>query len=318
MAARQEEANAYIYRSRFGEWNSRAGVRAKPRRVLLEDDSPEREFFSSGLVPLIDHPLVVNLGPESRRKLLVHHLYHYLDFTANFEIEVVNPAARMIALGNSGLELPPEMLLDAYKIYCDEGYHSFFSADIKLQVQAATGVEPLPYHFSEFLQRLHHAHDTVPQDLKHISGLLIVVVFETLISSILNTIPKDKRVVPAVREMVSDHAEDEAKHHAYFSALFDLLWRRPTKQERTILGPILPHFIVKSLEPDYLSIRRRLATFHLKPEEIDQIMEESYPWKKVIANLRKTASATLHLFERNGLFEDQQTLDAFRASGLLR
>jgi hypothetical protein len=47
-------------------------------------------------------------------------------------------------------------------------------------------------------------------------------------------------------------------------------------------------------------------------------MAESYPWQEVIAALRKTASATLHLFERNGLFEDQQTLDAFRASGLLR
>ena len=318
MAAKQEEASAYVYRSRFGEWDLRAGVRAKPRRVLIEEGSPEREFFSSALVPFIDHPLVVSLGPESRRELLVHHLYHYLDFTANFEIEVVNPAARMIALGHSGLELPPEMLLDAYKIYCDEGYHSFFSADIKTQVQAATGIEPLPYHFSEFLQRLHHAHGTVPQNLKQISGLLIVVVFETLISSILNNIPKDKRVVDAIREMVSDHAEDEAKHHAFFSNLFDVLWRRPTKEERTILGPFLPHFIIKSLEPDYTSIRRRLATFDLEPEEIDQIMEESYPRLEVIAGLCKTASATLHLFERNGLFEDQQTLDAFRASGLLR
>src|SRR6185436_14163962 len=145
MTAKREETNIPEYRSRFREWDLRAVVRGKPRRVLREQESVDRDFFSSALVPFIEHPLVRRLGSEARRNLLIHHLYHYLDFTANFEIEVVNPAARRIALGNSGLELPPEMLFDAYKIYCDEGYHSFFSADIKLQVQAATGVEPLPY-----------------------------------------------------------------------------------------------------------------------------------------------------------------------------
>jgi hypothetical protein len=46
-------------------------------------------------------------------------------------------------------------------------------------------------------------------------------------------------------------------------------------------------------------------------------MEESYPWPEVLAGLRKTASATLRLFERNGLFEDQQTREAFQKSGLI-
>jgi hypothetical protein len=305
------------YSSRLSDWDSVAGIRIKPRRRLVEEESMGRVYFSPVLVPIIRHPLVVNLGPEMQRLLLVQHLYHYLDFTTNFEIEVVNRAAHRIAFGQTGLNLPKDMLYDSYKVYCDEGFHSFFSVDIRHQVEAATGVKPLPYDFREFLNRLNSARKEVPSNLKSISFLLTVIVFETLISSILNKIPKDKQVISAIREMVADHADDEARHHAFFSSLFDILWPQLSKKHHSVLGPLLPHFIIKSLEPDYNSIRRRLAFYNLHPNEIEQIIGESYPPHEVMAGLRKTASATIRLFERNGLFEDSQTLYAFQSSGLL-
>jgi hypothetical protein len=52
-------------------------------------------------------------------------------------------------------------------------------------------------------------------------------------------------------------------------------------------------------------------------EEVRQVIEESYPPARVIAGLRKTGFATLRLFERNGVFEDSRTLEAFNQSGLL-
>jgi hypothetical protein len=305
------------YNSRLGNWDSLAGVRVKPRRMLVDEEAAGKVYFSPALVPIINHPLIVGLGPEARRTLLIQHLYHYLDFTANFEIEVVNRVAQRIAFGKLILGLPKAMLFDAYKVYCDEGFHSVFSMDIKLQVEAATGVKPLPYNFLEFLNRLNEARKGVPANLKPVSGLLIVIVFETLISLILNQIPKDKQVISAVRDMVADHADDEAKHHSFFSNLFDILWPRLSNKQQSILGPLLPHFIIKSLEPDYTSIRRRLALYDLNPNEIEQVIEESYPQQKVLAGLRRTASATLRLFERNGLFEEPKTLSAFRSSGLL-
>jgi hypothetical protein len=307
----------FTYNSRLREWDSLAGVRVKPRRKLAEEELMGKVYFSTALVPIIRHPLVVELGPVINRQLVIQHLYHYLDFTAKFEIEVVNRAAQRIAFGKAGVKLPKEMLFDAYKIYCDEGFHSFFSADIRAQVEAATGIEPLPYNFREFLARLNRARKDVPPGMKQMSGLLIVIVFETLISSILNKIPKDNQVISAIREMVSDHADDEARHHAFFSNLFDILWPQLSKKQQAVLGPLLPHFIIKSLEPDYNAIRRRLASVGLPPAQIDQVMEESYPANEVIAGLRKTASATLRLFERNGLFEEAGTMDAFSRSGLL-
>jgi hypothetical protein len=310
------EPGQYEYKSRLRDWDLRAGVRAGPRR-LLDEEAAEKVYFSRALVPIIHHPLVVKLGPEVERSLLIYHLYSYLEFTANFEIEVVNRGAQRIAFGKSGIDLPSEMLFDAYKIYCDEAYHSLYSVDLKAQIEVATGVKALPYNFADFLRRYNKAREALPSDLRSLSGLLFVIVFETLISSTLNKIPKDEQVISAVRKMIADHADDEARHHAFFSSFMDVLWPQLTKRQQSILGPILPQFIIKALEPDYEVIRRRLKLYDLRPEEIDQIMEESYPWPEVIAGLRRTAGATLRLFERNGLFKDPQTLEEFQRSGLI-
>jgi hypothetical protein len=316
MPIHGREPGPFKYKSRLSDWDSRAGVRAGPRR-LLDEEAMGKVYFSTPLVPLIRHPLIVKLGPEAERSLLIYHLYSYLDFTASFEIEVVNWGAQRIAFGKAGIELPGEMLFDAYKIYCDEAYHSLYSVDLKDQIEAATGIKALPYDFGDFLRRLSKAREAVPSNLRQMSGLLFVIVFETLISSTLNKIPKDEQVVTAVRKMVADHADDEARHHAYFSSLLDVLWPQLSQHQKSVLGPILPHFIIKSLEPDYATIRRRLELYDLRPGEIDQVMEESYPWPEVIAGLRKTAGATLRLFERNGLFEDTQTVEEFQRSGLI-
>jgi hypothetical protein len=124
-------------------------------------------------------------------------------------------------------------------------------------------------------------------------------------------------VISAVRQSVSDHADDEGRHHSYFSTFLDIIWPQIPREQRSIIGPLLPHFIIKSLEPDYLTIRERLAKFELTRDEIEQIVEESYPQSEVIAGLRKTARVTLSILERNGIYEDPKTLEAFQTSGLL-
>jgi hypothetical protein len=268
-------------------------------------------------VPIASHPLVAALGPPVMRELLIQHFYHYLDFTAHFEIRVVNDAAQRIAHGKSGIELPDEMIIDAYKIYCDEAYHSLFSADLRGQVEAVTRVAPDPVFFNDFLSRLEEVQSDVPADLKPLAGLFIVILFETLVSAILSGIPRDPHVITALRELVADHAEDEARHHLYFSQFMDMLWPQMTRGQQAAIGPLLPHFIIKCLEPDYALIRRRLSKYSLTREEVEQVVAESYPPERVMTGLRKTARATLHLLRRNGVFEDARTLDAFKASGLL-
>jgi len=126
----------------------------------------------------------------------------------------------------------------------------------------------------------------------------------------------EHRGVPLHR-VDADHADDEARHHSYFSNVLDVIWPQITKEQQSIIGPLLPHFIIKSLEPHYETIRQRLAKFDLTRDEIEQIVEESYPRSEVIAGLRKTARVTLSILERNRIYEDPGTLEAFHTSGLL-
>lgn len=305
------------YNSMLRDWHDQASVRRRERRAYQDEEALGKVYFSPNLVAIVRHPLVLNLGPAVRREILIQHLYNYFDFTSSFEVEIVNWGVQRIFLGKTGFELPEEMLLDAYKIYCDEAYHSLFCADIKHQIQAVTGVVPNPLDFEAFLSKLDMVQASVPADLKPTTRLFIVILFETLISLILHQIPEDENVISAVRQSVSDHAEDEARHHAYFSTFLDIVWPQITKQQQLIIGPLLPHFIIKSLEPNYEAIKHRLSKFDLTHAEIEQIVEESYPYSEVIAGLRKTARVTLSILERNGIYEDPKTLEAFQISGLL-
>ena len=305
------------YNSMFREWDAQASVRSDPRIVFQDEESMGKVYFSPDLVPIVKHPLVVKLGLAVRREILIQHLYNYFDFTACFEVEVVNWGVKQIFLKQTGFELPGEMLFDAYKIYCDEAYHSLFSADLKFQVQAATGIAPNPLDFRAFLLKLEKVQADVPADLKPTTRLFIVILFETLISLILHQIPRDGQVISAVRQSVADHADDEARHHAYFSTMLDIIWPQIPRAQQAIIGPLLPQFIIKSLEPHYETIKQRLAKFDLTRDEVEQVVEESYPYAEVIAGLRKTARVTLSILERNGIYEDSKTLAAFQASGLL-
>ncbi|MGH9760902.1 MAG: diiron oxygenase, partial [Blastocatellia bacterium] len=112
------------YLSKFQDWDDRARVRVSPRRLLSEEELNGKLYFSPGLVPIVGHPRIREMGQAAIRAILAQHLYGYLDFTTRFEVEVVNAATQEIAKGNAGLSLPEEMKFDAYKIYCDEAYHS--------------------------------------------------------------------------------------------------------------------------------------------------------------------------------------------------
>ena len=113
--------------------------------------------------------------------------------------------------------------------------------------------------------------------------IFFTIVSETLISAILADIPADQRVVVAVRELVADHAQDEGRHHAYFSRLLEFTWPRLNKRQRAAIGPLLPEMILAFLEPDFVAIAGNLRACGLTAEQIDEVMTESYPPAQVTA-----------------------------------
>lgn len=298
-------------------WYEAAGVRADPRRVLGDERREGLFYWPPHLAPLESHPAVVERGPQAREEILVRHLYQYLDMTANYELRVVNKASELLANGRSGFHLPEPVRLDAYKIYVDEGYHALYSRDLIFQVVAATGIAHRPLDFEPYMAFMRQAQEAVPAELAFVVAILVVVVFETFVTSTLVQIPKQKNVISTVRELVTDHAEDEARHSVFYSELFGYVWGQLRPAHRRLLGPLLPAFVVRPLELPRATLRDWLVSSGIDPIDTDGIIDEAYPDAETRVGMARTARATLRLFGRHGLYDDPRTREAFDAHGLL-
>lgn len=318
MYNRQPDSNDFRFSGKLHQWDQRASVRRMPRRVLLDTSNGDKVYFVPELAPICRHPIIADLGPSAIREILVQHLYGYLDFTAVFEQEVINPVVAQIAKRAIGVELPEPVAFDAYKIYCDEAYHALFSFDLKRQVELATAIPPNLVDNTSLSQRLEKILSAIPAEFRLMARVFFVITYETLISALLARMPKDERVDKTVRQVVADHADDEGQHHIYFSSLLTIIWPQLTWEQRSVIGPLLPHFIVESLRPNYPAIEHMLFRRNFEPDQIRLVMEESYPPHQLLADARITARATLNLFERTGIMADPITYKSFQAAGLVK
>jgi hypothetical protein len=315
-AAPLEHETAAITKA-LRSWYERAGVRVDPRRMMREEHREGLHYWPPALAGFVAHPQVVQRGKAVSDELLVRQLYQYLQFTANYEMRVINRATELIANGRSGLDLPASVRHDAYKIYCDEGYHAMYSFDVIAQVEQASGIEHRPFDFDATLRYLQVAQDTAPARLRTTVTLLVVIVFETLITATLTQIPRSGDVISLVREVVRDHAQDEGCHHAFFAKFFGYLWGQLSPKDRTILGPLLAEFIVRPLEPRLDTLRDSLAVAGLSGDATEEVVHDCFPAQQTRDTIRATAKSTLRLFARHGLYDDPGTREAFEARGLL-
>jgi hypothetical protein len=222
----------------------------------------------------------------------------------------------MISRRRSGFDLPETMIEDAYKIYTDEAWHAQFSDDLQRQVAVKTGVGPSVFEEPNFFRKLNGFQQDLGRDEQRLVMIFFTIVSETLISAILSGIPQDPRVVTAVRELVADHAQDEGRHHAYFSRLLEFTWPRLNKAHKALIGPLLPEMVLAFLEPDFVAIAGNLRACGLTAEQIDQVMTECYPPATVRSGIRAASRATIRHFERVGLVDDPRTAEALEASRL--
>jgi len=304
-----------LYRNSLSLWDRVASVRIKPRRILLNENILEKSFWLPELAPVSSHPFVVE--KELSNDILTQHLYLHLDFTIRLEQDIVNPAVCQIAHRNLCFSMPEEMIFDAYRIYCDEAYHALFYADFKSQVESFTGIKPISLGTPTFLRKFQEIQDSQPKIPSQLIKIFFVIVSETLISSVLKKIPKDEFVVEEVRQIIHDHACDEAYHSIYFANLFKVVWHQLEQEQQILIGKLLPEFIKIFLEPDFDSLKLILSSLGLTSENIFTIITESYPQRNTMNNIRSSAKNTLTLLWHSGLFENSQLFEAFRISNLL-
>jgi hypothetical protein len=264
---------------------------------------------------MVDHPIVTQRGSDAIDRLLVSRLFQYLNFTTVLEATAVIPVTLDISLGRSGLHLPEEMRQDAFKITTDEAWHAQFSDDLMLQVARETGVPVRLPSRPWFLDRLTAVRADIDPDLRGATSLAFAIVSETLISTILSDLPKDRRLPAPVRELVADHAEDEGKHHAYFRSVLNAFWPALEPAQRRRLGPWIPELIRVFLEPDYRSLSFALFDLGLHDDEVSQVVAESYPPDVVRGQIARSATATVRYLREVGAFDDPATRDAFLVAG---
>lgn len=276
----------------------------------------QKNFFPERLIPHLGHPLVVSRDQRLRHYLAAQHLYQWLRHTMNFEISVVNRATDRIANGTTDLDISADTRLTAYKIMVDECYHSLYSADVLEQLQRSSGIGALPYDFAPFLRRLDAIADEAPRH-RELVQLLQVVVFETLITSILYEVPGDESVLTVVRDIVRDHAMDEGRHHAFFASFFTSLWGHLDAGTRHRMGLYLPQLIVRSLEPATGSARQALRAAGFAEAAAAEIISDSYRREAVLPGIRKASAKTVRLFLDHGVLDLPGVHERFADAGLV-
>lgn len=303
------------YDSRFVNWDARASVRSKPRR-LYDRDGRDALFFPPESVPALAHPLVLERGPGATELVLQHSLYQYLHFTTVLEQVCVLPVTAKLSLGMAGLELPDPMRSDAYKISTDEAWHAQFTHDFAVQVSTVTGVAAEALVEPAFIRehrRLRALFDAGDQELV---DLTFAIVSETLVSALLADIPNDRRLARPIREVVADHAADEGRHHAYFQNVLRLLWPRLSPRDRGRLGTYVPAFVHAFLDPDLPAVRAALAASGFTDAEAAVIVSESYDPESSSYDVRRPARSTVRGFRDVGATADPRVRDAFLIGGL--
>ena len=133
-----------------------------------------------------------NVSNNRRFKSEVHHLKR------------VNSVVYQIAHRKiDRIDLPQDMIIEAYQIYVDEAYHAYFCADFQSQLEATTGCKAIsisPASLGKFLE----IQSSYSKPIQQLLEVFFVFVSETLISGILTEIPKDKRVKTSVCQLISD------------------------------------------------------------------------------------------------------------------
>jgi len=254
-------------------------------------------LFSSKLTPLLRSDLFLHSVPDGARLAPIHQALRYLRGTAFLESRIVNDIVLDIAECGVGLDLPAEMRRDAYRIYTDEAYHAQFSVELATQIEDVTCVEQNRNRHPEFYTSLTKLERSAPDGYARLVRLLFVVCSETLITGSLANAGSDPTVAEPIRGALRDHAQDEGRHHTYFSAFLRVLWGQLDRQSRQISALVIPDLIRTFCSPDVSSTRVELAAYGITPDEIREIEEEVFPANEMWARAKDSSVHLLRILQ---------------------
>jgi hypothetical protein len=295
------------YRSPFIRWNESSWIRSKPFREDKFSGLP----FSPDLVPLAAHHTIYE-DSNCWMTVLAYRLLAHLQFTTLLELNHVNPICSSLAQGQAPTSLTTQQRNDALRIYCDESGHALFVELFSTQVEETFRLNRSAIGRPQFdltLEQIIASHQTRlnPNLIK----LFFVTISETLVTKVLNNVPHDPQVASVVRDVIGDHAADEALHSVYFRNLFPVLWNILSPYDKEEVGQILPQLVWAFLGPDRQVDYNILRQLGFNVNDAQGILEQVYVQRQVAQVVRQAARPTLKMFDSAGIFTIPAVEQAF-------
>jgi len=302
------------YKSPFEDWYTYSTVQ-KP----LPDFTCEAGLvlFPPELVPGVGHPLVEKLGNHAVRRLTMRKLESYNAFTEKLEYKAVMAASIKIAQNPQAFGLSEQAGREARLIVTDESHHAYVAIELIKQIPGFSELPPLTPSQPPFLRGLEELERDLPTEFADDLLIAFVSVSETLITSLLSGIPRDARVVSAVRNTVRDHCTDEARHHSYFVYVVHQHWASSTPDRREILAPLYAKLIRLFLDPNVDLCRDCLLEAGLDPHDAEIVLRDYYSPERIAASVRSDSFPTLKLMERVGVLDHPTARPAFVEQNLI-
>lgn len=292
----------------FSRWNETSWIRSKPMR----QDSIVGLPFSPDLVPLASHVAIAQ-DRNLWMTVLAYRLLAHLKFTTLLELNHVNPVCSDLSIGSAPIDLTLQQRNDALKIYCDEGGHALFvelfSTQVKETFSLGDSVLGRPI-FEKVIETIIADHKT--QLSPDLIKLFFVTISETLVTKVLKKVPSDPKVADVVRNVIGDHAADEALHGAYFQGLFPLLWQNISAREKQEMVKLLPRLVWAFLGPDYDVEYNILTALGFSNIDAKGILEDVFVPNEIASGVKQAASPTLRMFEKAGVFEVSGAFQIFQ------
>lgn len=230
------------------DWERRATIRTRPRRLLENDDKL--------IYPLCRQPLVLSATfiehcAQWRDFVLVQSFYKFINDVVIFETEIVDKTARSIAKNRFSLPFPLACRRDAMTVVVDEDYHALVALDFMQQTVALTGVQPLDLPGQiELSHALPAAQAQVPAHLQDAVELIGVAIAENTVTHDVAAFAKDNSVKASIRGLMADHLFDEGRHSQFWTRLVRLYWQSATPADRDSIAQVLPVFLAHYLTND--------------------------------------------------------------------
>ena len=263
-------------------------------------------------VPVLQDEAMRGLTVEEVHLVLAVHLATLLRFTIWLELNPVLQVARDIFEGRfPGLALPEPTRQIALLIMSDEVSHTDLAFEYLRDLQRSVSLPDLGVE-GVWQQRIEKFISDTPDKLKEIALLAYVLASETSITAALDIAPKDSRVQRRIRELLRDHADDERRHHDYFSGILRSLWVATRPSEQTDLGELL----VRALETFLFPPRAILLTAVscVKTTRHSEIVERVLDSAELREEMRAAAMPMLNVLRDVGAFREDGVVRAFMES----